>query len=522
MLLTALTGTAPCPCCAYAHAQAAMPSMPLRGITSWLTGMASAPAAVAAPVPPRDLRIENVTIVDPRDGSKARGMSIAITLGRITDIFPTGSKQLSPQVQVVDGTGKFVVPGYNDMHSHVLELPDPSGSLALMLAEGVTGFRQMSGSPALLAARRAGKLPIGELAPALLETPGSLLTPFNAGSADAVIEEIRRQKAQGADFVKVGMIAPEVFFVALEEGRKQGIALLGHLQEGTDALDATAAGFRSVEHLGPGSTVWICCSDDEAELRADSYRREVIKAPPFKIPFLETLVMKKLGKMLINPSAFAKPGDVDRLQRAIHSFNPDKGHAVAERFREDGSWHVPTMVRLRTQEYAELTEYEQDEMLAYMPARAVKNWREVTARFKALPATMRHAFRDAYPRQLELAKLLCDSGVRMMAGTDGGSYLGPGLTLKQEFAELALAGISPLRILQMATVDPADYLGRSDAMGRVAIGYDADLLLLDADPLARVEHLHGIAAVVRAGAYHSAQALDTLRRTVAEKRGTLH
>jgi hypothetical protein len=128
-----------------------------------------------------------------------------------------------------------------------------------------------------------------------------LLTPFNAGSADAVVEEIRRQKTQGADFIKVGMVPPEVFFVALEEGRKQGIALLGHLQEGTDALDATAAGFRSVEHLGPGSTVWICCSDDEAELRADSYRREVIKAPPFKIPFLETLVMKKLGKMLINP-----------------------------------------------------------------------------------------------------------------------------------------------------------------------------------------------------------------------------
>lgn len=136
MLLTALTGSAPCPCCAYAHAQAAMPSMPLRGITGWLTGLVPAPAVVAAPAPPRDLRIENVTIVDPVDGGKARGMSIAITLGRITDIFPTGSKQVSPQVQVVDGTGKFVVPGYNDMHSHVLELPDPSGSLALMLAEG--------------------------------------------------------------------------------------------------------------------------------------------------------------------------------------------------------------------------------------------------------------------------------------------------------------------------------------------------------------------------------------------------
>ncbi|WP_395396072.1 hypothetical protein WBP07_22340 (plasmid) [Novosphingobium sp. BL-8A] len=246
--------------------------------------------------------------------------------------------------------GQYVVPGSNDMHSHVVELGDPSGSLALMLAEGVTGFRQMSGSPALLTARSKGTLPIGAIAPALHETPGSLITPFNAGTVDAVACEIRRQKAQGADFIKVGMVAPEVFFAAIDEANAQGIPILGHLQEGTDALQATAAGFRSVEHLGPGSTIWICCSDEEAELRADSYRRDVIKAPPFRIPFLETLVMKRLARMLINPAAFAQPKDVDRLKRAIDSYDPDKGHAVAAKFREDGSWQVPTLLRLRTQE----------------------------------------------------------------------------------------------------------------------------------------------------------------------------
>jgi hypothetical protein len=73
--------------------------------------------------------------------------------------------------------GKFVVPGYNDMHSHALNLADPSGSSALMLAEGITGFRQMSGSPALLKKRREDALPIGPAAPALLEAPGTILTP---------------------------------------------------------------------------------------------------------------------------------------------------------------------------------------------------------------------------------------------------------------------------------------------------------------------------------------------------------
>ena len=84
----------------------------------------------------------------------------------------------------------------------------------------------------------------------------------------------------------------------------------------------------------------------------------------------------------------------------------------------------------------------------------------------------------------------------MICGTDGGSYLGPGLTLRQEFKELSDAGLSPLTILQMATVNAAAYLGRADSMGTIESGKDADLVLLDADPLARVENLHAIAGVV--------------------------
>lgn len=524
MLLERMTGPAPCPCCAYAHAQSVLPFAPLQSLTRWVTGVGKTQAATAkeaAQLHP-GLRIEGVTVVDPRDGSKQYGMTVTISHGRITGVFAQGSPEAAPHDPAIDGRGKFLVPGYNDMHSHVLELEDPSGSLALMLAEGVTGFRQMSGSPALLAARKAGKLGIGEAAPQLLETPGSLITPFNAGTAEAVADEIRRQKRQGADFIKVGLVAPDVFFAAIEAANVEGIPILGHLQEGTDALDATAAGFRSVEHLGPGSTVWICCSDEEAELRADSYRREFIKAPPFRIPFLETLVMKRLGKMLINPSAFAKPADVERLRRAIGSYSDQKGQDVAGRFREDGSWHVPTMVRLRTQEYAGAAEYDQDEMLAYLPPRAQKNWREVTAKFMSLPQDMRTVFREAYPRQLGMARMLCDAGVNMLVGTDGGSYLGPGLTLKQEFAELALAGISPLEILRMATVNAAQYLGRTEEMGLVEVGHDADLVLLDADPLARVENLHAISGVVRNGRWFSRGSLDSLKQQVSLGRGVLN
>ncbi|WP_374944122.1 amidohydrolase family protein [Sphingomonas sp.] len=476
----------------------------------------------AAPEQSPELHFDGVTVVDPRDGSKTPGMTVITKMGRITAVVPTASKRPANGAKTIDARGKFVAPGYNDMHSHVLELADPSGSLALMLAEGVTGFRQMSGSPALLAKRKAGTLPIGKAAPQLLETPGLILSPFNAGSPEAVREEVHRQQAQGADFIKMAFANPDCFFAAVEEGRRLGIPVLGHLQEGTDPNEATAAGFRCVEHLGPGSTMWVRCSDDEAALRAESYSRDLIKLPPFKIPFLQRIVMKRLQRLLVNPSAFTKPEDVDRLRRAIDSFREDKAQDMAGRFVADGSWQCATLVRLKTQTFADDPAYQQDEMLEYLPAKNVKRWQEVTALWKSKPDDFRRAYREAYPRQLALTKLLSDAGVRMIVGTDGGSYLGPGLTLKQEFGELADAGISALAMLQMATVNAAAYLHREDTMGLVESGYDADLVLLDADPTARVENLHAIAGVVRGGFHYTRRELDGLKAEVAATRGYLH
>ena len=519
MVLSLLTGTAPCPCCAYRHAGTLLPSSLFEKFSNGGARGALAPGA-AATRPSGRLRIDGVTVVDPQTGKKTPRSSVHMNAGRITAVTSLDDN-VFPASDRVDATGKFIVPGYNDMHSHVLELSEPSGSLALMLSEGVTGFRQMSGSPALLARRRGGKLAFGQSAPQLLQTPGSLITPFNARNAETVAAEIRRQKAQGADFIKVGLCAPDVFLAAIEEANRVGIKILGHLQEGTDAIDATARGFHCVEHLGPGSAVWICCSDEEEALRADTHRREFIKAPPFKIPFLEDLVMMRLQKLLVNPAAFASPADVDRLGRAIDTFREDKGQRVAEHFVEHGSWHCPTLVRLRTQEYADKPEYEQDDMLEYLPRKNVKRWREVTDRFRALDTSMRRTYEKAYPRQQMLAKLLSDSGVRMICGTDGGSLLGPGLTLKQEFKELSDAGLSPLKILQMATINAAEYLGRADAMGAIGVGRDADLVLLDSDPLERVENLHDIAGVVRAGFFHSRDALKAMRAQVARNRGFL-
>ena len=131
-------------------------------------------------------------------------------------------------------------------------------------------------------------------------------------------DEIRQQKDQGADFIKVVLVSPDVFFAAIVEGKRVGLPVLGHLQEGVDAAQASRAGFRSIEHLGPGDSIWIECSTQEAVLLADAAQHPTMKTPPIAVPaFLQKMLMKHLQKRLINPAAFDDAAYTARLQRAL-------------------------------------------------------------------------------------------------------------------------------------------------------------------------------------------------------------
>ena len=177
------------------------------------------------------------------------------------------------------------------------------------------------------------------------------------------------------------MAGPDVFMAAVEEAVAVGIPILGHLQEGVDIVAASQAGFRSVEHLGPGSPLWTACSAIDDELRSEAYARPVIKGPPIKIPLLERIVTWRMKSLLVNPAAFSDPIDVARIQRALDTYSADKAAAVAAELAEHDTWQVPTLVRLRSMQYAGAPEYESDESLAYLPAKNIKRWRTVTAKF---------------------------------------------------------------------------------------------------------------------------------------------
>lgn len=179
------------------------------------------PALAATTRVDRGILLDGVTVVDTAIGQLTPGRTVVVADGRIA---PAGSVTASGSAHGVDARGRFVVPGYLDMHAHPLGSPGELTDLDLMLANGVTGYREMSGSAAMLAKRRAGTLTTPDQ-PTLLALLGEILTRANAATPAAAIAEIDRQKADGADFIKLVDVTLTTFPAVLEMATHQGISV---------------------------------------------------------------------------------------------------------------------------------------------------------------------------------------------------------------------------------------------------------------------------------------------------------
>ncbi|NGY05925.1 amidohydrolase family protein [Solimonas terrae] len=458
--------------------------------------------------------LDGATVVDVRSGDLTPGVRLVLKGGKIAAIGPTWSVPIPDSAQVVDAHGQYVVPGFLDMHVHVLEQGHLWESLSLMLASGVTGFRQMSGSLVLLQQRREGTLPIRPEQPELVAMPGAFLTPWIAPDKKTAVTVVDEQAAAGADFIKIGLVTPVVLTAVLDEAHRVGIPALGHVPPDVNALDAAKAGMRSIEHLGPGDNVLMNCATD------DGLKRVPIKLPPMlkllpKIPFAEGIVTHFLRPLLVNPVLADSPRDFDQMRRIVMSYSDKKCREVAAQFAEYGEWQVPTLIKLRSSYIAEDPAYRADPALRYVDSDSLKLWRAVTQKFiDKISLDDKQTLKQIYDLDLKLVKALDDAGVKMMTGTDSGpGWVGSGL--HKEFDELEKAGLTPLRVLQMTTLRGAEFLGRTATMGTVEAGKNADLVLLDGNPLESVQNLHRVYAVVRNGYYYSRQDLDALMSSVA-------
>ena len=475
-------------------------------------GMAAGVSKVTRAAPAGGLVLDHVNVVDVRSGSIARNRSVLIVGDKIARIGAAGSVGGRGD-RHIDGHGGFLVPGYNDMHAHNLNTASPETSLPLMLANGVTGFRQMAGAPPLLARRESGQPVVPVESPALLAMPGTLLAGPAFADPVAVKAEVDRQKTQGADFIKVVDLPAKAFVAAADEATAQGLPYSGHLPPTVDAREAIRHNMRSIEHLGPTISLLLSCSTDEAAARAIL----AMVPPGAGVDF--DMEPGKLQRMLANPALLTPPPAFKLIHRVLATYDEARCRAFAKELAASQTWVVPTLSRLEAMNLGNDPALRNNPDLRFVPPALRTMWADVGQTFDSkLNAEQKATLAELFARQLQLARLFDAEGVKMITGTDfGGQWLVSGFSLHHEFDLLARAGLSPLRILQMSTIDPARYLHREAAMGTVAPGKAADLVLLGADPTKSVAAMHRITGVVRAGRFYDRTALDAIEARQADR-----
>jgi cytosine/adenosine deaminase-related metal-dependent hydrolase len=231
------------------------------------------PLLQAAASRPQALAVTHVTVLDCTGAPPRRGTTVVIEGGRITALGPAAEVAVPPRARVLDGRGKYLIPGLWDMHAHVTHEPFRE----LFLAHGVTGVRHMFSFNPLYSPRswRAGRSPAPRLVatdvildgektafPYWLTFSGRVCKVRCAEEARAKVRELR---LRGDDFVKVhSNLSPLLYRAVAAAARKEGLPLVGHVPHLVSAKEASDIGQKSIEHL---SGVALACSSAEDLLR---------------------------------------------------------------------------------------------------------------------------------------------------------------------------------------------------------------------------------------------------------------
>ncbi|MGW3122066.1 amidohydrolase family protein [Streptomyces sp. NPDC001107] len=452
------------------------------------------------------LAFTHVTVIDGSGAPPAPDMTVVVEGGRITALAPSARTRLRPGTRTVDLTGKYLIPGLIEAHTHS---DGPETVIpALYALTGVTTVREMWGKPvhhewrekirsgALLGPRWVIGSPIVDGAPSLWAA--DVGPAVEVRDAAAARRAVRRVKREGADFVKVySRLSREAYFALADEARRQGIPQLGHCPDTVRIAEASAAGHRTVEHL---HALLLATSRHEKEIRRLLAAVRIDPRDPSSLSRYHSWFQQ------VHPLEW----------RAVQGYDRDRADALFRSLAAHGTAVVPTLSVHRTLELPDDVPSRAEEW-KYLPAWQVESWPDQLAALTGgrTPEQARQ-IRRIFAHRLRLVSELHGAGVRLAAGTDTGTgYLVPGFALHDELALLVTAGLTPAEALRSATRDAARTLGLPD-VGSVARGQAADLLVLDADPLLDIRNTRRIHGVVVDGRWISPEERGRLLAAVEE------
>jgi len=455
-------------------------------------------AATASAEPP--LVITHVNVVDVVRGRVQRDVTLVIRDAKVSEIRRGGRhSQLPGGATLMDGSGKFVIPGLWDMHYHFEGAPGIR-EFNLLVANGVLGVRNMGGAAEeVLRAREpiASGQVLGPQIVAcgpIVDGPNPTNPPISVSVHDPqeARRTVRSLKAMGADCVKVHDGVPlDAYLAIADEVKKVRLPLVGHVPVRVPTMQAANSGQRSIEHqigFRGASTV-------EAEVMESETTNDV---------FAEAMRTKNFRLI---PESIAKKGNY-----ILDHISDQRAHELYRAFARNGTHLVPTLVTDRALTFVDEISKQADPRLKYIPAAQREWWnpeRGMLTRYRT-PAYI--AFRKRqFEKTLQQIPVAHRAGVRFLAGTDASlPFVYPGFSVHDELALFVQAGLTPLEALQTTTINPATFLGLEQSMGTVQPGRLASLVLLDADPLKDIHNTTKIFAVIIRGKLLSRSDLDAM------------
>ena len=435
--------------------------------------------------------IENITLIDAKNGTRTN-QTVSIENGVIQSI---GSAKLDMEdSQIIDGEGKYLIPGLWDAHVHLTFIPeiDHETHFKLYLKNGVTSIRD------------TGAI-LSKLQPSLNfieENPNTTPRLFYAGplidGADRVYkgmepgfpnlsigidetsnipEVVDGLLKEGVTFLKsYEMLTRETYLELLKVAGQNGLRVTGHVPLSIDLEEAIEAGLGGMQHV---RNMDLACARDADNLLGD---RQVS---------LE-------NEASIAGSALRTHIHSSQRYYAIDNTDDERCLRIIMKLSEYGVFQTPTLTINTFDSRRFYADPKWRETYQELPEAAENNWMQGSLKLANIDVTENAKKFDAW--SLSLVNKMHQEGVKIIAGTDTPiGYLTPGYSLHKELELLSEAGLSNMDVLRSATITPAEFFGMENQMGTIEVGKLADLVILDKNPLMSISNTQSIHRVIVKG-----------------------
>ena len=446
--------------------------------------------------------IKNISIIDPIDGLQST-KSVVITDNIITKILDDDNEFIADNKNIIDATGKYLIPGLWDAHIHFSFDTNLAPFMpGLFLAHGVTSVRD-TGGPIDLVVKMKDLSLMDPIYNPTVYIAGPLIdgTPnvYNNSSPSFPLLSIENNDIIDIESNVLGIVEREVdllkayemltenqFLAIMRIAKKSNLKVTGHIPLSMTLFSAIDSGLNGIEHLR-NFALSIASNSDE--------------------------LYKERLELLKNPDDL--PGSDLRSQihskqrmKALDSIDYNKFEEAANLLASKNVWQTPTLFLYRNSSLKTFKDPSFKNELNKLPNQIKQKWiKEISETDTIID---KNSLR--YSKWLEEATgKLHKKNVPFMAGTDTPiGYLIPGRSLHIELEVMVESGFSNLEAIKSATVNPAKFFGLENKEGRIKDGYKADLVILNSNPLDKIRNTQDISAVIKNGEFLSRESLDSL------------